>query len=174
MDSAPWFDPALASHAFKVVAGTFALVVLAFSARAIRKRRNSQEFGEFFANLWCGLGMYLLSSVTFPWLHSLADERLTGHGPWHVTNPLLSIVICTVTVDFLSYLYHVVAHKTRWLWSLHVVHHTARHFNLSLGPRQSWIERAIVTGRSFETIGGKPRNASSAAVIQPVSGWNQK
>ncbi|MCH2108546.1 MAG: sterol desaturase family protein, partial [Polyangiaceae bacterium] len=36
-------------------------------------------------------------------------------------------------------------HKTRLLWTLHVVHHSGRHFNLSLGARQSWLERAIVT-----------------------------
>jgi sterol desaturase/sphingolipid hydroxylase (fatty acid hydroxylase superfamily) len=143
MDSASSF-PALASLVLKVVAGVSALVLLSFSVRALRRRGDSHESREFLANLGCGLGMYVISSVTFPWLHSLADERMTGHGPWRVTNPLLSIAICTVVVDFLSYVYHVVAHKTWWLWSLHVVHHSARYFNLSLGPRQSWFERAIV------------------------------
>jgi sterol desaturase/sphingolipid hydroxylase (fatty acid hydroxylase superfamily) len=144
MASASWFEPALASLIMKIAAGVFALVLLTFSVRALRRRRASHELGEFVANLVCGLGMYVISSVTFPWLHALADERMTGYGPWHVESPVLSIVICTVTVDFLSYVYHVVAHKTRWLWSLHVVHHSARYFNISLGPRQSWFERAVV------------------------------
>jgi sterol desaturase/sphingolipid hydroxylase (fatty acid hydroxylase superfamily) len=144
MDAITWFDPERASNLLKILAGVLALVLLVCSARAIRRRGLPHELSEFLANLSCGLGMYLISTVTFRWLHSLADERMTGRGPWHVDNPLLAIVICTVTVDFLSYVYHVVAHKTRFLWSLHVVHHSARHFNLSLGPRQSWLERMIV------------------------------
>jgi sterol desaturase/sphingolipid hydroxylase (fatty acid hydroxylase superfamily) len=143
MDSISWFEPESASNFLKMLAGTLALVLLVLSARAIRRRGLPHELGEFLANLSCGLGMYIISTVTFRWLHGLADERMTGRGPWHVENPLLCIAICTVTVDFLSYVYHVVAHKTRFLWSVHVVHHSARHFNLSLGPRQSWIERAI-------------------------------
>jgi sterol desaturase/sphingolipid hydroxylase (fatty acid hydroxylase superfamily) len=144
MDAFTWFDPERASNFLKILAGVLALVLLVSSARVIRRRGLPHELGEFLANLSCGLGMYLISTVTFRWLHSFADERLTGQGPWHLDNPLLGIAICTIAVDFCSYCYHVVAHRTRFLWSFHVVHHSARHFNLSLGPRQSWIERLIV------------------------------
>jgi sterol desaturase/sphingolipid hydroxylase (fatty acid hydroxylase superfamily) len=143
MDSTSWFDPEWASGLLKIVTAAFATLALALSARAIRRRGRSHELGEFLANLSCGGGMYIISTVTFRWLHSLADGKMTGHGPFQVSNPLLAIVISALAVDFFSYVYHVAAHRTRLLWSFHLVHHSARHFNLSLGPRQSWVERAI-------------------------------
>lgn len=35
-------------------------------------------------------------------------------------------------------MFHRSAHRMRWFWASHVVHHSSRHYNLSTALRQSW------------------------------------
>ncbi len=42
------------------------------------------------------------------------------------------------TWDFCFYWLHRFHHKFKFLWAVHVVHHEGKHFNLSLGIRNSW------------------------------------
>ncbi|MDZ7588836.1 MAG: sterol desaturase family protein [Parasphingorhabdus sp.] len=40
--------------------------------------------------------------------------------------------------DFAYYLFHRSAHRVRWFWAAHVIHHSSRHYNLSTALRQTW------------------------------------
>ncbi len=51
----------------------------------------------------------------------------------------LSFVLLFVLVDFLFYVYHVTAHKVRWFWATHVVHHASEHMNFTTAGRQSTL-----------------------------------
>jgi len=54
----------------------------------------------------------------------------------------LSFVLLFVLVDFLFYVYHVyhvTAHKVRWFWATHVVHHASKHMNFTTAGRQSTL-----------------------------------
>lgn len=42
-----------------------------------------------------------------------------------------------VLIDFLFYVYHFTAHKVRWFWATHVVHHASEHMNFTTAGRQS-------------------------------------
>lgn len=51
----------------------------------------------------------------------------------------LPIIICAlVAQDFLYYWKHRAAHRIRWFWTAHVVHHSSQHYNLSTALRQPW------------------------------------
>lgn len=41
-----------------------------------------------------------------------------------------------VAWDFIYYWNHRMMHETRWLWAIHVVHHSSEHYNLSTALRQ--------------------------------------
>lgn len=40
--------------------------------------------------------------------------------------------------DFTYYWFHRTAHRVRWFWASHVIHHSSQHYNLSTALRQTW------------------------------------
>lgn len=40
--------------------------------------------------------------------------------------------------DLAYYVFHRSAHRVRWFWAAHVVHHSSTHYNLSTALRQTW------------------------------------
>jgi sterol desaturase/sphingolipid hydroxylase (fatty acid hydroxylase superfamily) len=63
------------------------------------------------------------------WQHRLFT--IPSDRPWSI--PLLFIGI-----EFFYYWHHRAAHKIRWLWATHAVHHSVKHFNLSGAYRLGW------------------------------------
>ncbi len=49
-----------------------------------------------------------------------------------------SLVLCFVADDFFYYWFHRTAHRVRWFWASHVIHHSSQHYNLSTALRQTW------------------------------------
>ena len=49
-----------------------------------------------------------------------------------------SIPLAFVAEDFVYYWFHRTAHRIRWFWASHVVHHSSQHYNLSTALRQTW------------------------------------
>jgi len=49
-------------------------------------------------------------------------------------------VLCFVIDDLRYYWYHRIAHRARWVWAEHIVHHSSQHYNLSTALRQSWTQ----------------------------------
>lgn len=47
-------------------------------------------------------------------------------------------VLCLLAEDLAYYVFHRFAHRVRWFWASHVIHHTSQHYNLSTALRQSW------------------------------------
>lgn len=50
----------------------------------------------------------------------------------------LKLLWLFVGIEFCYYWYHRATHEVRWLWATHAVHHTPRHFNLSVAYRLGW------------------------------------
>lgn len=50
---------------------------------------------------------------------------------------VLSFVVLYLAVDFLFYVYHRTAHRVRWFWASHCVHHASTHMNFTTAMRQS-------------------------------------
>ncbi|MGD2132128.1 MAG: sterol desaturase family protein [Maricaulaceae bacterium] len=48
-------------------------------------------------------------------------------------------VFAFVADDFLYYWSHRMAHRVRWFWADHVVHHSSQHYNLTTALRQPWF-----------------------------------
>jgi len=52
--------------------------------------------------------------------------------------------LCFVIDDLRYYWYHRIAHRARWVWAEHIIHHSSQHYNLSTALRQSWTK--VLTG----------------------------
>ena len=46
--------------------------------------------------------------------------------------------IAFIAYDLVYYVKHRAAHRIRWFWADHVVHHSSEHYNLSTALRQPW------------------------------------
>ena len=51
-------------------------------------------------------------------------------------------VACFVGQEFCYYWYHRAAHRTRWFWCTHAIHHSPNELNLSAAYRFGWTGRA--------------------------------
>ena len=45
---------------------------------------------------------------------------------------------CLILDDLAYYVFHRTAHRVRWFWASHVIHHSSTHYNLSTALRQTW------------------------------------
>jgi len=48
------------------------------------------------------------------------------------------VLLAFVLDDLAYYVFHRSAHRVRWFWASHVVHHSSQHYNLSTALRQTW------------------------------------
>lgn len=51
-----------------------------------------------------------------------------------------SFILCFVLDDLRFYVHHRIAHRVRWVWAMHVVHHSSENYNLPIALRQSWFK----------------------------------
>ena len=56
-----------------------------------------------------------------------------GGGP-------LALGVAVLGWDFIYYWNHRIQHESRFLWAIHVVHHSSERYNLSTALRQPWAE----------------------------------
>ncbi|GGE13329.1 hypothetical protein GCM10011529_19620 [Polymorphobacter glacialis] len=49
-----------------------------------------------------------------------------------------ALVLAFIGEDFTYYWFHRTAHRIRWFWASHVIHHSSQHYNLSTALRQTW------------------------------------
>ena len=74
------------------------------------------------------MGVISLSVLMWVWQFRILD--------WGVSIPI--IVLALVAQDCLYYWKHRAAHRVRWFWTAHVVHHSSEFYNLSTALRQPW------------------------------------
>jgi sterol desaturase/sphingolipid hydroxylase (fatty acid hydroxylase superfamily) len=114
------------------------ILIEAFSIRFLKAR------GELNAkdNLTC-IFMGLMSSVA----NGAAAFISVGAMYWAMQYQIISlpitittVVICFIANDLRFYVHHRLAHRVRWPWAMHVVHHSSQHYNYSVALRQAWTK----------------------------------
>jgi sterol desaturase/sphingolipid hydroxylase (fatty acid hydroxylase superfamily) len=71
-------------------------------------------------------------AIELAWKHRLATVPLGG---------LASFAVLFVGQEFCYYWYHRAAHRVRWFWATHAVHHSPNEFNLGVAYRFGWTGR---------------------------------
>jgi sterol desaturase/sphingolipid hydroxylase (fatty acid hydroxylase superfamily) len=67
--------------------------------------------------------------------------------------------LCFLLDDLAYYWFHRTAHRVRWFWASHVIHHSSQHYNLSTALRQTWtgfLSLAFVFRLPLFLIGFEP------------------
>ncbi len=50
------------------------------------------------------------------------------------------LVLCFVLDDLRYYLHHRIAHRCRWPWAMHIIHHSSQRISLAVALRQGWTK----------------------------------
>jgi sterol desaturase/sphingolipid hydroxylase (fatty acid hydroxylase superfamily) len=107
------------------------MLFLRFSGRGRYEPRDAA------VSLIMGFGSVIFGVATglvfAAFAHLISPYRLTT-----IAWSLPAAAICFVLDDLAYYAWHRCAHRMRWLWADHVVHHSSQHYNLGTALRQPW------------------------------------
>jgi len=114
-------------------------VVLILAEMLIARIRDRRRFcpRDTLTSLALGLGSTVAGLLTTGLVYALAtwlyQFRIFTIGfAWYW------FVLAFVFDDFAYYLFHRAAHRVRWFWASHVIHHSSQHYNLTTALRQTW------------------------------------
>jgi sterol desaturase/sphingolipid hydroxylase (fatty acid hydroxylase superfamily) len=86
-----------------------------------------------------GLALTSFWNGTFTPRNFYARRRVPG-----IANETVALAVATVGWDFIYYWNHRFMHSSRYMWAMHVVHHSSEHYNLSTALRQP-VAEALTT-----------------------------
>jgi sterol desaturase/sphingolipid hydroxylase (fatty acid hydroxylase superfamily) len=107
-------------------------------SRLADRDRDTHDFGESAATLGVAIGHSLLRAAgagllaipfAFAYHYRLFD--------FSATTPLALGALFLAT-EFVYYWHHRAAHRVRWMWATHSVHHSPTKFNLTAALRLGW------------------------------------
>ncbi|MDF2389250.1 sterol desaturase family protein, partial [Nostoc ellipsosporum NOK] len=115
----------------------FVLLVLAEMLVARVRDRRRYEPRDTLTSLMLGFGSTIAGALSAGAVYALAlwvwRFRLFDIGwQWYW------FVVAFVLDDLAYYVFHRSAHRVRWFWASHVIHHSSQHYNLSTALRQTW------------------------------------
>ncbi|MEG3124519.1 sterol desaturase family protein [Sphingomonas sp. GB1N7] len=115
----------------------FVLLVLVEMIVARVRDRTRYEPKDTLTSLALGLGSTLAGALTAGVAFAMAmwvwQFRIFEIGyAWYW------FVLAFVIDDLAYYVFHRMAHRVRWFWASHVIHHSSQHYNLSTALRQTW------------------------------------
>ena len=119
----------------------FILLLIAEMVVALRRDRSRYEARDTLTSLLLGTGSQVASALVggmvvamAVWLHQyrlfeIGIDFKTWWWAW---------ILCFFLDDLAYYVFHRSAHRVRWFWASHVIHHSSQHYNLSTALRQTW------------------------------------
>lgn len=85
------------------------------------------------------VGATALAAAT-TWAAQTSGKRLFALGRRDLGTGWAASLLALFGWDFIYYWNHRLSHESRWLWAVHVVHHSSEHYNLSTALRQPVAE----------------------------------
>jgi sterol desaturase/sphingolipid hydroxylase (fatty acid hydroxylase superfamily) len=104
------------------------------------QRNHSSAFSwkETLSSLGIAIG-YRISNVLFGFIPFVVYSFVWQHRLFTMPlNKAWAMLLLFFGIEFCYYWHHRLAHKIRWMWATHAVHHSAKHLNLSAAFRLGW------------------------------------
>ena len=79
-------------------------------------------------------------TVATTWAAQTSGKRLFARSPLDLGTGKAAVAAAVLGWDFLYYWNHRASHESRWLWAVHVAHHSSERYNLSTALRQPVAE----------------------------------
>ncbi len=86
----------------------------------------------------CAVAAVAAVAVTAPttWAARTSGARLFERSRLDLGGGALATLVAVFGWDLIYYWNHRLSHESRWLWAVHVAHHSSEHYNLSTALRQ--------------------------------------
>jgi len=124
----------------------------------ILRRRGVFDWKDGFASMAMGLGMTVSDIIAK--LTGLAILMWIWQFRFFDLGVSVPIIILAFLIgDFKYYWSHRLAHRVRWWWMAHTVHHSSEHYNLTTALRQPWtnyITGAVIISVPMTLLGFHP------------------
>jgi len=119
----------------------FVITVIAEWLWSRRNARITYETKDAIESLSLGSGSVIAGILTGSTVFALAlwiyEFRI-----WDIqlswANAFWLLPLIFVLDDLAYYWFHRSAHRVRWFWAAHVIHHSSQHYNLTTALRQTW------------------------------------
>lgn len=83
-------------------------------------------------------------TISALWSAEAAAGKLFRRSPLDLGSGPLAYAVAIVGWDFLYYWNHRLSHESRWLWAVHVVHHSSERYNFATALRQPVAEALTI------------------------------
>jgi sterol desaturase/sphingolipid hydroxylase (fatty acid hydroxylase superfamily) len=93
------------------------------------------------------------------------------HRLFEIPTTIVTLVILFVLVDFAEYWFHRAAHRVRFMWASHSVHHSTTRFNLTAAVRLPWtgaLSGAVLFFLPLTLIGFHPLAVTAMALLNLI------
>ncbi|WP_419808926.1 sterol desaturase family protein [Sphingomonas sp.] len=116
-----------------------AFVVLVLAEMLVARARDRHRYcpRDTLTSLALGLGSTVAGVLSGGAVFALATW-LSRYAVFSIGWAWYWWPLCFVLDDLLYYVFHRSAHRVRWFWASHVIHHSSQHYNLSTALRQTW------------------------------------
>ena len=84
-------------------------------------------------------------TVATTWAAQTSGKRLFARSRLDLGTGKAAVAAAILGWDFLYYWNHRLSHESRWLWAVHVAHHSSERYNLSTALRQPVAEGFTLT-----------------------------
>lgn len=119
----------------------FILLLVVEMLVSLRADKSRYEARDTLTSLMLGTGSQVAGA--------LVGAAVVGMAVWVYQFHLFEIglafrqwwwawILCFLLDDLAYYVFHRSAHRVRWFWASHVIHHSSQHYNLSTALRQTW------------------------------------
>ncbi len=115
----------------------FIILVLAEMLVAWARDKQRYEPKDTLTSLSLGLGSTVAGALVGGMAYAIA-VWVAQFAVFQIGYDWYWFVICFVIDDLAYYAFHRSAHRVRWFWASHVIHHSSQHYNLSTALRQTW------------------------------------
>lgn len=123
--------------------GTLGAAVATSVADVLARRDDTDPIGRWARKVRPSTGVAAIAGAIVAgstgWAARTAGRRLWARGgsSRDLGNGLAVHAAALFLWDAIYYWNHRIQHESRWLWSIHVVHHSSEHYNLSTALRQA-------------------------------------
>ncbi len=127
--------------------------------------------GESVARLggFAAVGVTALTAAT-TWAAQTSGERLFARTERDLGAGAAATIVAILGWDAIYYWNHRLSHECRWLWAVHVVHHSSERYNLSTALRQPVAEGVTlsVPYGLLALLGVRPSTIENARAINLI------
>jgi sterol desaturase/sphingolipid hydroxylase (fatty acid hydroxylase superfamily) len=109
-------------------------------------------------------------TVATTWAAQTSGKRMFARGGRDLGTGKGALALAILGWDFLYYWNHRFSHESRWMWAVHVAHHSSEHYNLSTALRQSVTDPFLflVPYSTLSLVGVRPEIVATSRSLNLI------